>query len=132
MQVRMKDDVDMSDADMDDADADADVDMDILHTPPQIPRIELDLISPQRGRQILKKRSRSSREASADSRHSKISRKSVSSSAVSSASMVSSAAGPPHSPTLSEASLQGASRTAGGLFRGKALGNSLNLADTCK
>jgi hypothetical protein len=96
-------------------------------SPRGTPRIKVKPATPGKGKKRVmsprgRKRSRSPGNVSSDSRHSKATRRSLSSAAMS----------VPRSPTPSEVSLEGASRTTGGLFRGKALGDVFNMADACK
>jgi hypothetical protein len=92
------------------------------HTsPPRIEVQQVDFTTP-RGRQFSKRRH--SRDISSGSRHSKASKRSVS-------SVAPSVRGPPGSRSASPSvfDLQGASRVSGGLFRGKAVGDIANMAD---
>lgn len=93
-----------------------------------LPRIEVDAADDMvtesttvfRGRDLSVKRSRSARSPSVESRHSKASKHSASSIAPSAA--------PSPSPSPSRDSLQGASRTTGGILRSK--GEIYNMADS--
>lgn len=89
-------------------------------SPPRIQVQQVDFTTPC-GRQFSKRRR--SCDISAGSRHSKASKRSVSSVASSVQGPVSRSASP------LDTNLQGASRISGGLFRGKAVGNAGNNAD---
>jgi hypothetical protein len=91
-------------------------------SPPHIQVEQVDFTTPRgRSKQISKRQC--SRDISASSRHSKASKRSISSVASSVRGPISRSASP------LDTNLQGASRISGGLLRGKAVGNAGNNAD---